>query len=191
MVATPLHYPVAYILNRAGRGRLSLTGLVVGSFLPDIEVPVLLLIGFEYPHDRLVLHSIVGCLLFSWIIAAIALPFYGLFVEKLLNVKFEEKLTLNFLVSAEIGALFHVFVDLFHHAYNPLLWPFSSESVDTLVLFGNWRLASIVMHVIFGTLLLVIVLIELRNIKRLEEKSGVDLLRKLLIRLLVERVDVK
>ncbi|MHA1595865.1 MAG: hypothetical protein ACTSXX_14225, partial [Candidatus Baldrarchaeia archaeon] len=90
-----------------------------------------------------------------------------------------------------IGALLHVFVDLFHHAYNPLLWPFTSESVDILVLFGNWRLASMVMHIIFGMLLLAIILVEWRNIKRSVEESGVNFLRKLLIRLLVERADVK
>ncbi len=40
MPITPLHYPVAWGLSKLDK-RLNLQGLIVGSFIPDIELPFL------------------------------------------------------------------------------------------------------------------------------------------------------
>jgi hypothetical protein len=42
MPVTPLHYPAAWGLSKLDK-RLSLPALIVGSFIPDIEVPILFL----------------------------------------------------------------------------------------------------------------------------------------------------
>ena len=59
MVVTPLHYLIAYGLYKLSRRRLSLLGLVVGSVVPDLEVPVFYAL-YGPPRDRLVLHSMLG-----------------------------------------------------------------------------------------------------------------------------------
>jgi hypothetical protein len=58
---TPFHYPVAYIVHKLA-GNLSLPAVVVGSMVPDLEIPVMvLLLGTNLPN-RLVLHSLIGSL---------------------------------------------------------------------------------------------------------------------------------
>jgi hypothetical protein len=52
---TPFHYPVAYILYKL-RAKLSLPGLIVGSMVPDLEVPFIFLWSRTEAFDRLVLH---------------------------------------------------------------------------------------------------------------------------------------
>ncbi|MGQ9469257.1 MAG: DUF4184 family protein [Nitrososphaerales archaeon] len=45
MPATPLHYFLAYILHRMSRFNLSFPALIVGSMVPDLEVPIIFLIS--------------------------------------------------------------------------------------------------------------------------------------------------
>ena len=59
MPVTPFHYPLAYVISKFD-GRLSLPGLVVGSMLPDLEIPFLVLLFGMQPSNRLVLHSLLG-----------------------------------------------------------------------------------------------------------------------------------
>ncbi len=58
------------------------------------------------------------------------------------------------------GGTLHVLVDSLHHEYNPTLYPFVNESFDALVLFGNWQLASMIVHSIFFVLLITIFIWE-------------------------------
>jgi hypothetical protein len=56
---TPFHYPIAYVIYKLG-GKLSLPAVIVGSMVPDLEIPfIVLFLGTEVPH-RLVLHSLLG-----------------------------------------------------------------------------------------------------------------------------------
>ena len=58
---TPFHYPIAYVLYKLG-GKLGLPALVVGSMVPDLEIPfMVLLFGTTVPH-HLLLHSLLGAL---------------------------------------------------------------------------------------------------------------------------------
>jgi len=57
---TPFHYPLAYLVYKFGKQKLSLPALIVGSMLPDLEIPVMaLLFGLQAPN-RMVLHSLLG-----------------------------------------------------------------------------------------------------------------------------------
>ncbi|MCD6487751.1 MAG: metal-dependent hydrolase [Desulfurococcales archaeon] len=174
MVFTPLHYPQAYLLYRFSKG-FSYPGLLIGSFLPDLEIPVLFLLGYQYPYTRLVLHSFLGALAFSWILGLALLPLYKVLIHRILGIKPLIN-TVKYLVSVTVGALLHVLVDGFHHIYNPLLWPLTSSNIDVLV-FTSQPIAHIVMHIIF----LVLTILSLAMILVETKVWGIkDLLTKIL-----------
>ena len=136
MPFTPLHYPVGYGLSKVDR-RLSFPGLIVGSVIPDIEVPVLF---FFFPNllDHLVLHSLVGVLTLGTLIAVLVTrslyppiisAFFGVDRERLDNAC---KITPSLVLSCMLGALFHVVVDIPMHWYNPVFWPW----IDPLAIVG-------------------------------------------------------
>jgi hypothetical protein len=56
---TPFHYPIAYMLSKHDV-KLNLPALVVGSMLPDLEIPfIVLLFGTNVP-SHMMLHSLLG-----------------------------------------------------------------------------------------------------------------------------------
>ena len=140
MPFTPLHYPVGYGLSKVDR-RLSFPGLIVGSVIPDIEVPILV---FLFPNflDHLVLHSLVGVLTLGTLIAVFVTRFlYPPIISKLFGVdrkKLDDacKITPSLAFSCMIGALFHVLVDIPMHWFNPVFWPWVNplDIVGPLVL---------------------------------------------------------
>jgi membrane-bound metal-dependent hydrolase YbcI (DUF457 family) len=62
-----------------------------------------------------------------------------------------------------LGALSHVLIDSLHHEYNPLLFPFMSDSFDALVLMNNWFLMSWIIPLLFLALLVCFVFKEVRK----------------------------
>ncbi len=66
MPFTPFHYPFAWLIHRLVR-RLSLPALIVGSMIPDIEVPLMWVLAPHLP-DHLLLHSLVGAMTLGTII---------------------------------------------------------------------------------------------------------------------------
>lgn len=135
-----------------GKVSLSLPALIVGSMVPDLEVPfVFLLTG----SDRLVLHSLIGALTLGTVIAvALTVLAYPRLTSALLPInkeKVKEKCSLSFTValSASIGALSHVLLDVANHAYNPVFWPFLSayQTPSPIVpLLGGGTMSSLVIH---------------------------------------------
>ena len=69
MPVTPLHYPFAFLISKIDR-RLSLPALVVGSVIPDIEVPLMWIFFSDLP-DHLFLHSLIGAVTVGTILAVI------------------------------------------------------------------------------------------------------------------------
>ncbi len=134
MPFTPLHYPVAYLIHRASRGRLSLPALTVGCFTPDLEIPVLLYLTGSRVHDRLVLHSIVGSSTIGVLVSISILIFLSPVILRASGVEgpWRRVSWLNVAVSCLLGNLSHVFLDVTCHTYNPLLWPITSRSVVNL-----------------------------------------------------------
>ena len=185
MVLTPLHYVHAYVVHKISRRKLSLPGLIVGCAIPDIENPILYSIGFKPPYNRLILHSLIGSLLFSWIIGLAILPLYRLFIERFLKRKFTHKYSIfNYVFSVFISAEIHLIIDAFHHQYNPLLWPITHENINSLILFNNWILASIIMQTIFALALILIIAYEIvRNELKI---TNMEKLKELIFILLVK-----
>ncbi len=154
MPVTPFHYPVAYILYKL-RVKLSLPALIVGSMVPDLEIPfIVLLIGTEVPH-RLVLHSLLGAMTAGTILAiAITVSVYPRLTSAVFPIdkqKVKEKCTfsLGLAISCLLGAISHVLLDVTNHPYNPLFWPFltSNETPSPIVpLLGGEATASLLIH---------------------------------------------
>jgi hypothetical protein len=127
MPFTPLHYPIAYAARRLGNG-LSMPGLVVGSFAPDIEVPLLWMLG-NGVYDHWILHSLIGAVTIGLLIAVGITHFvYPPLVARLFGInrtKLNEACAMSKTLgtSCLVGLLGHVLLDVPMHPYNQLLWP--------------------------------------------------------------------
>ena len=131
--------------------------LIVGAFVPDLEVPfVWLLTGTQ---DRLILHSLIGSLALGTTIAVgltvLAYPWVSSRIFHIDKGKVKEKCSLSFAVifSCLLGVLSHVFLDATNHLYNPLWWPLPTLYASPVVLLlGGEVTASIVIHATMAVL---------------------------------------
>lgn len=134
MPVTPLHYPFAYLIHKTDK-RFSLPALVVGSVIPDIEVPIMW-VFFSNLRDHFILHSLIGALTIGSLVAILVTRYlYTPIISTTFKV---EKKMLNencriskwMVLSCMIGVLSHLILDYPMHWYNPILWPWiSSDNV--------------------------------------------------------------
>lgn len=157
---------------------MNLPGLIVGSFIPDIEVPILFLFFSEGIDNHFILHSLIGALTIGTIISALATvllyPIIASLLFRLDKVKVKEvcKLTPVLIFSCMLGNVFHILLDLPMHPYSLVLWPFVDpySIVGVLVLVfavdGDIKLgfliANILTNLIMG-LFTVVIVIKSRN----------------------------
>ena len=170
MPVTPFHIPIAYLTHKLG-GTLSLPGLVVGSVLPDLEIPFFFMVFWGQDPNRMVLHSLLGASTVGTILAvAITAWVYPTLISRLFrvdNLKLKQKCSpsISLAVSCLIGILSHTLLDVTNHAYNPVIWPFLSMN-DTpspvTPLLGGAFVASLIVHFLLA-LLFVIVYIQKRE----------------------------
>ncbi|MCP8307276.1 MAG: DUF4184 family protein [archaeon] len=162
MPATPLHYFLAYILHRMSKFNLNFPALIVGSMVPDIENPIIFLIS-RGEKDRLILHSILGSITLGLFLSIfISFLLYPRLVGFILpdcreELKSKCSISKTLIASSLIGVLGHVLLDALHHEYNPLIYPFSTESINNFVFFGDYLLASKLissLFIIFGLMIL-------------------------------------
>ena len=127
MPVTPLHYPLAHGLSKINK-RLLLPGVVVGSVIPDIEVP-LMRIFFSNLPDHLFLHSLIGAATVGTLLAVLVTwLLYPPIISVIFNVDKERLkevsgLSKMLVVSCLIGVLSHLLIDYPMHWFNPILWP--------------------------------------------------------------------
>ena len=179
MPATPLHYPVAWGLSKLDK-RLNLPGLIVGSFIPDIEVPILFLFFNVGIDNHFILHSLVGALTIGTLVSIIATVYlYPLLASLIFRIdrdKVKEacKLTPILVISCMLGNIFHILLDLPMHPYSLILWPFVDPNsiVGVLVLVfavdGDIKLgfliANILTNLIMGLFMVSIIIKSRRNL---------------------------
>ena len=183
MPITPLHYPVAWGLSKLDK-RLVLPGLIVGSFIPDIEVPILFIFFSGVLPDHLVLHSLVGAITIGTIISVFVTIFlYPILTSlffRLDRVKIKEvcRLSPSLVLSCMLGNVFHIFLDIPMHPFNPVLWPFVDpySIVGILILIFTIEgdlssgflyariLVNILMITIMGMLLTIIIVKNKKNL---------------------------
>lgn len=141
MTLTPIHLAFVWFLKPRYKA-LSIAGLSVGSFIPDLE-PLLsfalglsVFCGWDFPcslaPDRLVLHSVAGALtvdvaltmgivlLLDKIVRVERMGIYGFSRIKVASARFY--------ASAAIGSVSHVLIDWLHHPANPVFWPLAVDN---------------------------------------------------------------
>ncbi len=125
---TPLHYPFAFGISKVNK-KLNLSGLVVGTVFPDIEVPILVIFFQNILPDHLVLHSLIGAFTVGLFLAIFVTKYiyppligrlFGLNLERL---RAECDITPTLTMSVALGIVSHLAVDLLYHPFNPILWP--------------------------------------------------------------------
>jgi hypothetical protein len=135
--------------------------------LPDIEIPIILLVLGAQGSNRLVLHSLFGGATIGTAlgvaITVLAYPPLTSAIFRVSKSRVEERcrLSLGLAVSCLIGVISHVLLDVLNHTYNPVFWPFLSiyETPSPIVpLLGGADTASFLVHglmaVLFAGLLL-------------------------------------
>jgi membrane-bound metal-dependent hydrolase YbcI (DUF457 family) len=169
---TPFHYPIAYLIKKLG-GNLSLPALIVGSMVPDLEIPfIVLLLGTDAPH-RLVLHSLLGAVtlgtLLSTAITVLIYPWLASAIFRIDKRKVKEKcrFTLWLVCSCILGGISHVLLDVTNHAYNPVFWPFLAlnETPSPIVpVLGGEATASLLVHAFMVVLFVGLFVNKRRNL---------------------------
>ena len=159
---------------------MNLPGLIVGSFIPDIEVPILILFFNGVLPDHFILHSLIGALtigtIISILVTVLIYPILTSLFFRIDKAKIKEvcKLTPALVLSCILGIIFHILLDIPMHPFNPVLWPFVDpySIVGILVLVfaidGNismgFLIANILTNVIMGLFMLTIVIKSRRNL---------------------------
>jgi len=131
------------------RKRLHFMALSFGAMVPDLEVIPLMMFNSTAERSRGLMHSILGALTFD-ILAVMFIVFFivppvGRWVKHRSREKWHifagvdvTRAPSNLmwaLLSALIGTLSHVFIDMFTHLYNPILWPyFLGRDINWLVM---------------------------------------------------------
>jgi membrane-bound metal-dependent hydrolase YbcI (DUF457 family) len=149
------------------KASLILPSLIVGSMVPDLEVPFVYFWSGTWGQDRMVLHSLIGGLTLGTIITVILTTLvYPWLISSIFSINKErvkKKCSLSFMLifSSLIGVLSHVLLDVTNHTYNPLFWPFLSlfQTPSPIVpLLGGQNMASLLVHgallALFGALLI-------------------------------------
>jgi membrane-bound metal-dependent hydrolase YbcI (DUF457 family) len=140
--------------------------------IPDIEIPFIVLIFGVNGSNRLILHSLLGSATLGTMLAVIVtMQFYPFLVSSLFRVdkeKVESKCKFSFalVLSAFVGTISHVLLDFTNHLYNPLFWPFLGAEMTVSPIFEilGEQFAYFWIQVIMGILLLVIILVERKDI---------------------------
>jgi hypothetical protein len=182
MPITPLHYPVAWGLSKLDK-RLNLPGLIVGSFMPDIEVPFLIIFFSGVLPDHFIMHSLIGAVTIGTIISTFAtVLLYPILVSLFFRVEREKlieecRLTPVLILSCMLGNVFHLLLDIPMHPFNFILWPFINPynivgilvlalAIEGDIVLGFLR-ARIVINAIMGLLTIAILLKSRRNLRKL------------------------
>jgi hypothetical protein len=173
MPVTPFHYPLAFLISKTNN-HFILPGLVVGSVIPDIEVPIMW-IFFPGLHDHQILHSLIGALTIGTLLTVVVTRFlYQPIVSRVFRVdqqylKQVFKFSTWMLVSCLVGVISHLMLDFSMHWYNPILWPWVSPTdvIGPLVLlfmtsydmWTSYLIASAITHVVMIALWSYIILL--------------------------------
>jgi hypothetical protein len=167
MPAVFLHSAFAYLMNR-WKSKLSLPALLVGSMIPDVEVPILYYLT-NGAIDRLLFHSIIGAVTIGTIVSAgIVVFIYPRFVSFFFRIDknyIQKKCVFSgtLLGLCLIGNLSHVLIDATHHEFNPLLYPVLNGSVDLLRISDNRIFDTGIVAGVLSVIFLVFVVVSLKG----------------------------
>ena len=167
MPAMFLHSTFAYLINR-WKPQFSLPALLVGTLLPDVEVPILYFLS-NGAMDRILFHSIIGAVTVgTFVSVAIVLTIYPQFVSFFFRInKKDVKKKCCFSGTlfglCMIGNLSHVLIDATHHEFNPLLYPIFKESFNFLWISGDGSLDTRIVTLVLSAIYLMFIIASLRK----------------------------
>jgi len=155
------------------RNRLHFMSLSFGAMVPDLEVLPLMLLNSDGERARGLMHSFLGALTFDILVVMLfvffVVPPVGRWVRRHSGEKWHifagKDVTLAptnigwALVSALIGTLSHVIIDVFTHEYNPLFWPYYTNREINWMLFPDPLLSTLVFMVPMGAIALAMALL--------------------------------
>ena len=167
MPATPFHYPFAFLISKSDN-QLLLPALVVGSVIPDIEVPFMWIF----------LHSLIGAATLGTLLTVLVTRYlYTPIISTFFSVDKTElgdicRVTPWLIASSFIGVMSHLILDFPMHWYNPILWPWVNpyDIVGPLILlfmsmFSFWNayvIASALTHISM-IVLWILILVKLHS----------------------------
>lgn len=138
MPLTPLHMGPASALFLTSPRRWSLAGLLMGSVIPDIEIPFLYFSGLEMQTGHGPLHSVIGALTFGVTLAVLGAYFiypslmnwwegkFGSGYSYFGGADVAELGSLPVVVYSTVaGVLTHLGLDYLTHTTMPYFWPFA------------------------------------------------------------------
>jgi len=156
-----LHWPTVWPFFKWRPASFNFFALSIGAIIPDLECPFLFPFVVDRWHARLFMHSLLGAFTLDWLLAVAMTLWLVPPVLKWFDTRMENKLLFNFAGvdlrqhrtsteamagSALLGSVSHVLVDVLHHPYNPLTFPFSQYYDFNLVLFNDLTLSGIIMQ---------------------------------------------
>jgi len=136
--------------------------------LPDIEKVFVFVMTGGFYH-KLVLHSFLGAgtlgTFLSVLVTVFLYPTFVSFIFKIDKENIREKcrFSLTLILTCFFGCASHVLVDSLHHEFNPLVYPFTNESFDMFLLFGDWNHATVLIQTVLLTLSILTLFLELRK----------------------------
>ncbi|MHA1906614.1 MAG: DUF4184 family protein [Candidatus Thorarchaeota archaeon] len=175
MPFTLFHYPIGYWLSKTNK-RFILPALLVGSVLPDIEVPLLYFLFSDVVTDHFILHSLIGALTIGLVLAVIVTRYvYPPLISRVFRLDQQELVDLcrvspNLVLSCAVGLVFHLLLDYPIHWYNHLLWPWIEPTllVGPLAqfmalflgtdVFTGYVVSGALSGIVLGTVLILIIL---------------------------------
>lgn len=134
MPAVFLHSTFAYLMKWLSP-KFSLPALLVGSMMPDVEVPIIYFLT-NGAIDRLLFHSIIGAMTIGTIasvgIVVFIYPSFVSFFFRIDKTYIKKKCSFSgaLIVLCFSGNVSHVLIDATHHIFNPLLYPILDQSID-------------------------------------------------------------
>ncbi len=152
----------------------------MGSFIPDIEVPILMIFFNGVLPDHFILHSLIGALTIGTVISTmVTVMFYPFLTSLFFRIDIDKtkeicRLSPALVLSCMLGNIFHILLDVPMHPFNPVLWPFVDPysivgflvivfSVDGSFSLG-FLIANILNNVITGLLMLAIMIKSRKNL---------------------------
>lgn len=138
MPLSPLHLGFAWPVWLLNRKKLHFMSLSFGAMVPDLEVIPMMLLNAEGGRGRGLMHSLLGAVTIDILVVMFIVLFIVPPVGRWVKSRSKEKwhifagvdVTLAptnlgwALLSALIGTVSHVIIDVFTHDYNPLFWPY-------------------------------------------------------------------
>ena len=171
MPITPLHLPIVWPLWMKARDKFHFVCLSFGAAVPDLEVLWMAPFVSDPGHARGLLHSFYGALtvdvVITLIVAYLFVPPLGRWLRKkarnggenwhIFAGKDITKAPISpawAILSALIGTVSHVTLDLFTHKFNPIFYPYHlDKDINWLLFPDDLSLSLIVFYIPLGIIL--------------------------------------